>query len=80
MKISIDVECTPEEAREFFGVANFQGVQERVMKEMEERMRAGVAGMDPEALLKMWMPFGAGAGWDTFQKRFWEQFGAGTKK
>ncbi len=80
MKISIDVECTPSEAREFFGVADMRGLQERLMQEMEERMRAGLAGMDPEVLLRMWMPLGGQHGWEAFQKKFWDQFGGGTKK
>ncbi len=80
MKISIDVECTPQEAREFFGVPDLQEVQSRIMAEMEKRMQAGLASMDPQALLKMWMPGAAGtADWQAFQKQFWDQFGKGTK-
>ena len=79
MKISIDVECTPREAREFFGVPDLKAVQDRIVAEMEKRMEAGMASIDPQSLLKMWMPGGSGADWQAFQERFWDQFGKGTK-
>ncbi len=79
MRVSIDVDCTPEEARAFLGLPDVRGLQEGMMKEMEERMRAAISGMEPEALMRMWMPFGGKDGWEAMQKRFWEQFGGGTK-
>ena len=79
MKISIDVECTPQEARDFFGVPDLKAVQDRIVAEMERRMEAGLASMDPQALLKMWMPGGSVADWQAFQQRFWDQFGKGMK-
>ena len=77
MKISVDVECTAEEARAFFGMPEVRALQARVLKEVEARMRAGLQEMDPEALLKMWMPGGDKA-WEQF-RGFWEQFGSGKK-
>ena len=35
MKIKIEVDCTPEEARNFFGLPNVKPMQEAVMAESE---------------------------------------------
>ena len=40
MKIKLDLDCTPEELREFFGLPDVRGMQEQLLKEVEERMRA----------------------------------------
>lgn len=81
MKITIDVDCTPEEARTFLGLPDVQPMQKAMMAEMEERMRAGLSSMDPESVFKMWMgPFmsmGQGSGFnmgenmEALQKAFW---------
>ncbi len=78
MRVKIDIDCTPEEARTFLGLPDVQPIQRAAMAEIEERMRAGLAAMDPETLLKTWMP-GGGASWEQMQKAFWEQF-SGTRK
>ena len=38
----VEIECTPEEARTFFGLPNLQQMQEAVAKEMQERLVAAV--------------------------------------
>ena len=40
MKISLDFECTPEEARKFFGLPEVQPLQEAVLKEVQEQLFA----------------------------------------
>ncbi len=78
MRVKIDIDCTPEEARAFLGLPDVAPLQQAAMKEIEARMRAGLAAMEPEALLKTWMP-GAGANWEHMQKAFWDQFAGGKK-
>ena len=56
MKFTIDVDCTPEEARAFLGLPDVKAAQDAVMGDIEERMRASLAAMDPETLLKTWLP------------------------
>lgn len=75
MKVKIDIECTPEEARAFFGLPDVRPLQDALMKEMQDRMTANLRAMDPETLFKIWMPAGI-QGWDQLQKVFWRQFGA----
>ncbi len=74
MKIKLDVDCTPEEARSFLGLPDVRPLQDAMMKEIEERMRANLQAMDPETMLKTWLPAGI-QGWEQLQKMFWSQLG-----
>ncbi len=74
MKINFDIECTPEEARAFLGLPDVQPMQENMMKEVEDRMKANLSAMDPETLLNTWMPVGV-QGMEQLQKMFWAQMG-----
>jgi len=78
MKIRLDIDCTPEEARAFFGLPDVQPMQARMMEMIQEKIEQGFAG-DPEALLKTWMPATV-QGWDALQKMFWAQAGMGDPK
>jgi len=70
MKITIDVDCTPEEARTFFGLPDVKPLQEAMMSEVREHMRSGMKTMDMDALIKTWLPTGI-QGMEQFQKMFW---------
>lgn len=76
MKIKVDVDCTPEEARTFLGLPDVKPLQEAMMKEIEDRMRANLQAMDPETMLKTWLPAGI-QGWEQMQKMFWSQLSGG---
>lgn len=76
MKVNVNVECTPEEARAFLGLPDVRPMQETMMKEIEQRMRQGMTAMEPEALLKVWLPLGV-QGFEHAQKLFWSQFSGG---
>ena len=71
MKIKLDIDCTPEEARSFFGLPDVMPLQERMMKEIEQRMVHGLQAMDPADMIKTWMP-ATMQGFDQMQ-RFWSQ-------
>ena len=70
MKIKIDAECSPQEARAFLGLPDVRPLQERFMAEAEGRMKRAFDALDGEALLKMWMPSGAAAV-EKMQQAFW---------
>ncbi len=38
MKITVDVDITPEELREFFGLPNVQGLQEEMLKHAQQQL------------------------------------------
>lgn len=80
MKINVDIDCTPEEARAFLGLPDVAPMQKAVMDEMQKRLMANLAAMEPEQLFKTWMsggvPGGVSAGlqgWEQMQKAFWSQ-------
>ncbi|AWK86049.1 DUF6489 family protein [Azospirillum thermophilum] len=75
MKITIDIDCTPDEARHFLGLPDVKPMQDAMMKEIQERMRANLQAMDPETMLKTWLPAGI-QGMEQMQKMFWNQMAA----
>ncbi|WP_046869162.1 DUF6489 family protein [Microvirga massiliensis] len=56
MKVTVNIDCTPEEARAFLGLPDLRPMQERLMQELEERLAANIRAMDPEAMLRTWLP------------------------
>ena len=78
MKITVDIDCTPEEARTFLGLPDVRPMQEVMMKQIQERMTASLLAMEPEAILKTWLPAGV-QGMEQLQKMFWAQFGGGRR-
>jgi hypothetical protein len=74
MKFKFDIECTPEEARQFVGLPSVAGMQDRMMKEVEAKMQDNIRNLDPETFVKTWLP-ATMAGWGEMQKMFWGQMG-----
>ena len=72
MKVNVEFNCTPEEARTFLGLPDMQPMQDALMKELEARLRANIQAMDPEAIMKTWLPAGM-QGMEQMQKMFWTQ-------
>jgi hypothetical protein len=56
MKITVNVDCSPEEARTFLGLPDVKPMQEHLMREVQERMAANIQAMEPEAMLRTWLP------------------------
>lgn len=74
MKFKFDIDCTPEEARAFFGLPDVAPMQEAMMKEVEKKMKDNISSLDPETFMKTWMPATI-QGWSEMQKMFWGQMG-----
>lgn len=74
MKVKFDIECTPQEARTFFGLPDVEPMQTALMKELEDQLRENMRSLDPETMLKTWLPATI-QGWGEVQKMFWEQMG-----
>lgn len=72
MKISVDIDCTPDEARQFLGLPDVKPMQDALMGQMQERLSANLQAMDPEAMMKVWLPAGL-QGLEQVQKMFWAQ-------
>jgi len=61
MKMNLEIDCTPAEARAFLGLPDVSGLNEHLVKEMQSRMEANMAMLSPEELMKNWTAFGVGA-------------------
>jgi hypothetical protein len=71
MKVHVEVDMTPEEARRFMGLPDVSKLQEKMVAETERRMKAAMDASDPEAMMKAWMPLG-GQGFEQFQRFLWD--------
>ncbi len=74
MKLKFDIECSPEEARAFFGLPDVAPMQERLLKDLEDRLQDNMQNLTPEEMVKTWMPASM-AGMAEMQKMFWGQMG-----
>ncbi len=70
MKITIDIDCTPQEARTFLGLPDVEAMQGALVTKLQERLARSLDAMDPEALMKLWLPGGI-EGLTQLQERFW---------
>jgi hypothetical protein len=61
MKVSVEIDCTPAEARAFFGLPDVTALNEHMVGEMKKRLDANLAAVAPEELMKSWMTFGGQA-------------------
>jgi len=76
MKVHIEMDMTPEEARAFLGLPDVAPLQKTLMDDMRARMKAAFDTGDPEAMMQAWAPFFGGAGgaeaFQKFQKMLWD--------
>ena len=70
MKIKIEIDCTPIEARKFFGLPDVEPMQEALMDQLQGQMSNTLSMMDPEKMLNSWLPLGA-QGLESFQRMMW---------
>ena len=59
MKVTVEVDCTPLEARQFFGMPDVEPMQKAMLAEMERRMMAEMEKFSPEGLMQTWFSSGA---------------------
>ncbi len=71
MKVNVEIDMTPEEARRLMGLPDVSRLQEEMVKEMQRRMMAALDTSDPEAMMRAWMPLG-GQGFEQFQRFLWD--------
>jgi len=79
MKMTIEVDCSPEEARRFLGLPDVSALNDHLVGEMKKRVDANMAMISPDELVKNWMSFGAGAQ-EQFRKLMEAGLGAAAPK
>jgi hypothetical protein len=62
MNITINVDCTPAEAREFFGLPDLRPLQTGWLAEVEKRLTVDMQKFSPEGIARTWLS-GVGADW-----------------
>jgi hypothetical protein len=76
MKVTMEIDCTPAEARLFFGLPNVEPMQEAVMAQLEKTMLTEMGRFSPEGIMKTWLSlFPQNA--ERFQEMFGAMFGQG---
>ena len=78
MKVTIELDCTPEEFRRFMGLPDVSSLHEEFTDKMKEAMSAANPAFDAEGLMKAWFPLGGDAMSD-LQKAMWQGMMGGTK-
>ena len=61
MKVTLDVECTPQEARAFLGLPDVAPLNDHLVQEMKKRVDANMAMVSPDELMRSWVAFGGQA-------------------
>jgi hypothetical protein len=56
MKISVDVDCTPEEARRFMGLPDLTPVHQAYVEKMTRAVTEGVSAESVSELVQSWGP------------------------
>lgn len=60
MKIKVDVDCSPEELRTFFGLPDMAPMQKAIMDQMQSRMLSEMDNWSPSGLMRDWFAPAAG--------------------
>ncbi len=77
MKVTVNVECTPEEARAFFGLPDVKPMQEAVMAQVQEKLMSNIQAMDPETIMRSWNSASM-QGMEQLQQAFWNSLASMT--
>jgi hypothetical protein len=73
MKVTIEMDMTPQEARAFMGLPDVAAQQQKMMDDMKAAFEAG----DPDAMERAWAPVTGGAdAFQKFQKLMWDSAAA----
>ena len=58
MKVTVDVDCTPEEARRFLGLPDLTPVHQAYIERMQKAVNEGVTPESFAELARAWGPMG----------------------
>ena len=57
MKVNIEIDCTPVEARQFIGLPDVGPMQNAVMDKLQQQMISNIDKISPESLIQSWFSF-----------------------
>jgi hypothetical protein len=67
MKINVEVDCTPEEARRFMGLPDLSPVHDAYVSQLVDTVKSGVSSEAMESMMKSWGPM-SDAGFKMWQQ------------
>jgi hypothetical protein len=73
MKITFDIDATPQELRTFFGLPDVETLQKEMMDQIRKKTMEGVEGFDILSLMKPLLPEQM-MSVSSLQKNFWNAF------
>jgi Family of unknown function (DUF6489) len=71
MKLNVEVDCTPQEARQLMGLPDVQPMQDAVMDRLQQQLVSNIEKFSPEALMQSWFNFNP-----RITEQFQDMFGA----
>ena len=76
MRFQINVDCTPDEVREFFALPDLLPFQQAIMDQMNKQLAENMKTMEPEKMIAAWSPLlmQGWQGWGDMQKNYWAKF------
>ena len=72
MKMHVELDMTPEEARRMMGLPDIAPLQQQMMDEIKARMTRAMEAGDMESLMRAWTPLGGAEAFGQFQKFLWD--------
>ena len=57
MKVNVDIDWTPLEARQFIGLPDVMPMQTAVMDQLQQQMMSNIEKVSPESLIQSWFSF-----------------------
>ena len=54
MKVTVAIDCTPDEARQFLGLPDVKPMQDAVMARVERQMLEAADALSPDSIMKSW--------------------------
>jgi hypothetical protein len=76
MKVNVEIDCTPLEARQFFGLPDVGPMQAAMMDKLQQQMSANIDKITPDALMQSWFSFDPKLA-ERFQELFMSMAGLG---
>ena len=73
MKVTINIDCTPQAARAYMGLPDLTPINEMMVEEMRTQMAANMAKLQPEEMFRSWMSLGGQA-----QEQFMKMMSGGS--
>jgi hypothetical protein len=76
MKVTIEIDATPQEMRTLMGLPDIEPLQQEIMEKMRERTLASIDATDPSNFLKLFMPTADHfKSMESLQASFWDAVG-----